>query len=189
MDKKELKSHLHECLRREVMKSDKKFSWLRTFHKALKCPHRRFNFWWRIASYMFNTNSYFLRKISKVINRRLVSKYNTEILLHAHIGPGLSITHYISVVITGWVNIGHNFVVRQNTTIGLPNKPSENDPSITIGDNVELGANSCIISNNIVIGNNVTIGAMSFINKDIPDNCTVFIEKTTKMKTKATSYS
>ncbi|WP_338030655.1 serine acetyltransferase [Erwinia endophytica] len=33
------------------------------------------------------------------------------------------------------------------------------------------------MSENIKIGNNVTIGAMSFINKNIPDNCTVFTEK------------
>ncbi|CCK15710.1 Serine acetyltransferase [Cronobacter universalis NCTC 9529] len=51
-----------------------------------------------------------------------------------------------------------------------------------IGDNVSIGASSCIIADQISIGNNVVIGAMSFINKDIPDNCTVVTEKTTIIK-------
>jgi serine O-acetyltransferase len=45
-----------------------------------------------------------------------------------------------------------------------------------IGDNAEFGANSCIIGD-ITIGNNVTIGAMSLINKNVPDNHTVYNSK------------
>ncbi|MCO6546122.1 MAG: hypothetical protein J6564_10000 [Gilliamella sp.] len=49
---------------------------------------------------------------------------------------------------------------------------------IIIGDNVSIGANSVILGGKIKIGNNVKIGAMSFVNKDIPDNCTVYTQKT-----------
>lgn len=176
MDNAELKQHLYECLRCEVMMSSKPFSWWRTLHKAFKCPERRYFFWWRIASYLYKTKKN--KKIARKINRSLVLKYGTEIQLPAHIGPGLIISHHQGIVINSAAKIGKSFRIRQNVTIGISgNSKSGLPPSITIGDNVEIGAGSYIISENIKIGNNVTIGAMSFINKNIPDNCTVFTEK------------
>lgn len=44
-----------------------------------------------------------------------------------------------------------------------------------------IGANSVIFSQNLTIGNNVKIGAMSYVNKDIPSNCTFYTEKTNKI--------
>ena len=65
--------------------------------------------------------------------------------------------------------IGKNLTCRQNTTIG--NKYEDGKISCpTIGDNVNVGANVCIIGD-ITIGNNVTIGAGSVVVKSIPDNC------------------
>ncbi|EAT0151581.1 serine acetyltransferase, partial [Salmonella enterica] len=49
---------------------------------------------------------------------------------------------------------------------------------IRIGNNVNIGANCCIIGLSRKIGDNATIGAMSFINKDIPSNCTYITKKT-----------
>lgn len=46
-----------------------------------------------------------------------------------------------------------------------------------MGDNVYIGSNSVILGGEIKIGNNVKIGVMSFVNKDIPDNCTVYTQK------------
>ena len=69
--------------------------------------------------------------------------------------------------------IGKNCVIFQNVTIGsntLPNSKSGGAP--TIGDNVYIGAGAEIIGN-VKIGNNVRIGAGCFVNRDIPDNCTV----------------
>jgi serine acetyltransferase len=65
-------------------------------------------------------------------------------------------------------------VLRQNVTIGARNDTDEG--YTVIGDNAEFGANSCIIGD-ITIGNNVTIGAMSLINKNVPDNHTVYNSK------------
>ena len=68
-------------------------------------------------------------------------------------------------------SIGRNFSFRQCTTIG--NKiDGRNDLVPTIGDNVTLGANVCIIGD-IHIGNNVIIGAGCVVVKDVPDNCIV----------------
>ena len=46
-----------------------------------------------------------------------------------------------------------------------------------IGDNCYIGAGAKIIGN-IKIGNNVRIGAGCVVATDIPDNCTVVMEKT-----------
>ena len=68
-------------------------------------------------------------------------------------------------------HIGKNFSFRHNTTIG--NKfEGYNDLVPSIGDNVTVGANVCIIGN-IKIGNNVIIGAGCVVVKDVPDNCIV----------------
>ncbi len=162
------------CLQKEVIKSDmKKFSWVRTVRRAWKYPDRRFYFWWRIASYLYQSNKYL--GIAHFIHRRLQAKYGCDIGLGAKIGTGLSISHYVGLVIAYEAIIGNNFHARQNTTIGIVS--SSQKGHIYIGDNVTIGANSCIIGDNIKIGNNVMIGAMSFINKDIPDNCIVHTPK------------
>lgn len=49
-----------------------------------------------------------------------------------------------------------------------------NSYHIEIGDNVSIGAHTCIISDDLVIGDNVTIGAMSFVNKSIAAGSTFF---------------
>ncbi|ELQ6874916.1 serine acetyltransferase, partial [Escherichia coli] len=72
-----------------------------------------------------------------------------------------------------------NLRIRQNTTIGI--KSLTDEPGMVyIGDNVDIGANSCIIGN-ISIGDNVIIGAMSFINKDIPPDTLVYTRKETTL--------
>ncbi|EGT3572852.1 serine acetyltransferase [Citrobacter amalonaticus] len=175
--------NLKECLRVEVIGGkDKKFSWPRAIRHIWRQPKRRFLFWWRIASYLFEKKGKSGKKIAKFLNRRLIHKYNTEIGLGAKIKPGLCIAHYNGVVIGSVCEIGYNFLIRQNTTIGIKH-PEKYDESykITIGDNVTVGANSCIIGDNITIGNGVTIGAMSFVVDDIPDNCIYYTEKKSKV--------
>ena len=166
---------LKECLLLEVIgKGRSDFTWGRVIRHAWRQPKRRFLFWWRIASYLYSIKNKTLNKIAHKINRSLYFKYNTEIELGAEIAPGLYIGHYSGIVITQYCTIGRNFNIRQNTTIGLKNG---NTNKVTIGDNVKIGANSCIISDNIRIGDNVTIGACSFVNKDIPENTIYYTKK------------
>ncbi|EOY6714359.1 TPA: serine O-acetyltransferase [Proteus mirabilis] len=162
------------CLQKEVIKSDTKgFSWRRTIQRAWKYPERRFYFWWRIASFLYKSNKSIF--MANYINRRLRAKYGCDIDVGAEIGVGLSISHYVGLVIAYDTIIGENFHVRQNTTIGI--LYSGQKGKIHIGNNVTIGANSCIIGDNIKIGNNVMVGAMSFINNNIPDNMVVYTPK------------
>ncbi|CAH5220557.1 Serine acetyltransferase [Enterobacter cloacae] len=163
--------HLTECLKEEVQKGQESFSWRKTIHRAIKCRDRRFYFWFRIWRYFYATNKFKLYSLAKRKAINLNREYNIDINPRSTIGPGLKIVHFTGIVIRGNCNIGKNVVIRQNVTIG---DRHDNDIGLSyIGDNVEIGANSCIIGN-INIGSNVTIGAMSLINKSIPDNCVVY---------------
>ncbi len=170
---KEELSHLTACLLSEVICSRTSFSWFKAIHRALKCPDRRFYFWWRIANYLYRTNK--AKKISIRINRNLRNKYGCDLGLGCYIGKNLRISHYVGIVISRTCIIGDNFHVLQNTTIGVLNEDIQG--KISIGNDVKIGANSCIISDNITIGDNVYIGAMSFINKDIPADCIAYTPK------------
>ena len=89
-----------------------------------------------------------------------------DIDLRAKIGYGLYIGHNGPVVISGTAQIGNNCNLSQFTTIG-----SNDGHAATIGDNVYIGPNVCLVED-VVIGSNVTIGAGSVVTKDIPDNAT-----------------
>ncbi|EAP8262276.1 serine acetyltransferase, partial [Salmonella enterica] len=89
----------------------------------------------------------------------------------------LTIPHHSGIVVHFAVDIGENLILRQNTTIGKIDGDMS-DSRIRIGNNVNIGANCCIIGLSRKIGDNATIGAMSFINKDIPSNCTYITKKT-----------
>ena len=76
----------------------------------------------------------------------------------------LKIIHPIGVVMAQEATFGENCRIYQNTTIGL-----KNGKAPTIGNNVEIFANSVIIGD-VHIGDNATIGAGSVVTKDIPAN-------------------
>lgn len=88
-------------------------------------------------------------------------------------GKGLIIYHGQALVVNQNVVLGENCVLRNSVTIGHKKLA---DGSFTgcprIGNNVDIGANVCIIGD-VVIGNNVVIGAGSVVTKSFPDNCIV----------------
>lgn len=92
--------------------------------------------------------------------------HGIDIDLRTKIGYGLYIGHSGPVVINGTATIGNNCNLSQFTTIG-----SNHGHAATIGDNVYIGPNVCIVED-VDIGSNVTIGAGSVVTKDIPENAT-----------------
>lgn len=177
--------HFKECLRLEVLNKDgkKKFSWVKVLHRVLFSYKKKYYFWWRLANYMHTRPSPRLRKWARRINHKLLQKYGADISIEAVIGPGMKINHYVGIIVRAECVIGRNVKLRQNTTIGR--KDSENISGKTvIGDNVDIGAHSCIIGD-ITIGNNTTIGAAAFVNKDIPDNSVVYSDKPMIVRSKS----
>lgn len=92
--------------------------------------------------------------------------HNIYIKPKTKIGYGLYIGHHGPVIINPTTIIGNNCNLSQFTTIG-----SNEGQAATIGDNVYIGPNVCIVDD-VVIKNNVTIGAGSVVTKDIPENAT-----------------
>ena len=83
----------------------------------------------------------------------------------ADIGPGFSIAHYGTIVISGNAKIGKNFRIQENTCIGATN--GSNDAAI-IGDNVFIGTGAKIIGK-VSIANDVAIGANAVVVKSIEE--------------------
>jgi serine acetyltransferase len=152
-----------------------------------KKPESRFYFWFRFAQYLYKRGGRISRAWAKNLYWGIIHRWGVDIGLDAVIGPGLSIGHFGGIVVTGHCIIGERFSILQNTTIGLkhPTGPlyHQSQP-ITIGNDVCVGAHSCIIGDGLSIGNRVTIGAMSFVNKDIPDDAIFYTEKTSRMDIK-----
>ncbi|NQZ56695.1 MAG: serine acetyltransferase [Lentisphaeraceae bacterium] len=156
----------------------KKFSWFKVFKRARRSKRCNFMFWYRMAYVLYRKNNKTCKSLSNTIALKLMKRYSVEIMLGAEIGEGLMMGHNVGIVITKSAKIGKNFRILQNTTIGADGKLDE---PILIGDNVSIGANTCIIGSGLKIGSNVTIGAMSFVNKDIPDNVTYITRKESRI--------
>jgi len=91
-----------------------------------------------------------------------------EITWNVRIGANFKLYHGQGTVVHPDTFIGNNCTIRQNTTIGT----KSNSGAPVIGNNVDIGANVCIIGN-IKIGDNVSIGAGSVVVKTVEPNCTV----------------
>lgn len=86
------------------------------------------------------------------------------------IGKGLALYHGQALVVNLRTIIGENCTLRNGITIGhkkLADGTLSGSPRI--GNNVDIGANACIIGD-ITIGDNVIIGAGAVVVKDIPAN-------------------
>lgn len=155
------------------------FSWRRLRQKCKRSNRYAYVFWFRIAYVMHQSRSSFWRRRAKLLNERLSRRYNVEIMLGAQIGEGLWLGHPTGIVISGYAVIGKNFRIWQSCTVGI--KGGEGPKCIQIGDNVRLAAHSCIIGDTIRIGDNVSIGAMSFVNRDVPDNSLYITRKSSEI--------
>ena len=120
-----------------------------------------YSFWLRLAS--FRNPFYYIARIKHYTFSR---KWGIQIPAGTKIGYGFYIGHGVGIVINGGTVIGNNCNVSQFLSIGT----NKRTPA-TIGDNVYIGPNVCIVED-VKIGNNVTIGAGAVVTKDIPDNAT-----------------
>ena len=85
-------------------------------------------------------------------------------------GPNISFWHCGDYThIHPMVKLGKNCHITVGTVFGNNGKGEE---SVIVGDNCLFGI-SCKIIGSVTIGNNVTIGANAVVTKDIPDNAIV----------------
>lgn len=161
--------HLKEYFHAEVLGGEhKKFSWVRVLKAYLKSHKNKFFFEYRLAQALqIKYGNIFLVRF---LRKRIEKRYPVDIPLECQIGKGFYIAHLVGVVISDKVSIGQRFTIFQNVTIGQKNDQAK----IEIGNDVTIGANSCVIGSDMKIGNNCEIGAFSFLCKSIPDNTLVY---------------
>lgn len=102
-----------------------------------------------------------------------VSRFFTGIEIHpgARIGRGLFIDHGMGVVIGETCEIGENVVIYQGVTLGGTGKErGKRHP--TIGNNVVISSGAKVLGS-FSVGDNVNIGANSVVLSEVPDNSTV----------------
>lgn len=123
-------------------------------------------------------------KLIKEILGKTGESINIETPFHCDYGYNIEVgenffANYNLVILdVGKVKIGDNAQIAPNVAIytaGHPIHPDSRNSGyeygidITIGDNVWIGGNTCIMPG-VTIGNNVVIGGGSVVNKDLPDN-------------------
>lgn len=106
-----------------------------------------------------------LKIMANIIYREIQILFSCVIPPTCKIGEGLHIAHGIGIVLHHNIEIGERCTIYQNVTIG-------GGDNIKIGDDFYIGANAVIVGK-VNIGNNVKIGALTFVNFDVKDNCTV----------------
>jgi len=103
----------------------------------------------------------------KLMLRRKQRRFGIVIPRGTRIGPGFYIGHFGGIVLNESVVIGANCNISQGVSIG-----ANHGQAATIGDNVYIGPNVCIVED-VTIGDNVTVGAGSVVTRDVPANVTV----------------
>jgi len=128
----------------------------------------------RIATMANINKGMFLIMIPYLVFYRIVieSFVGIELPYRLKAGKRLRLMHGQALVVNGDAIIGANCTLRHSTTIGNVKKENGSIGSPTIGNNVEIGSNTCLIGN-IEIGDNVIIGAGSVVVKSIPPNSVV----------------
>lgn len=124
----------------------------------------------RKAEYHINNNHiirakfYYFKLMQKCIKLSTFVMPNT-------FGPGLCITHWGGIAISGLTKIGSNCLIHQCVTIGVKDGCDE---APTIGNGCNFGA-GCVVLGGIHIADGVTIGANAVVTKSILEPNSVWV--------------
>ena len=106
------------------------------------------------------------------------SPFHCDYGYNIEVGENFFANYNLVILDVGKVKIGDNAQIAPNVAIytaGHPIHPDSRNSGyeygidITIGDNVWIGGNTCIMPG-VTVGSNVVIGAGSVVTKDLPDN-------------------
>ena len=161
MDKKFFK----QCVKEEVYSAYKKAKGRLTLFDKLWCKYvsPETNALYLIRKKEFlESGGKIKRFFSRFYHAKLMRRYGIHITEGTTIGLGLRVAHPSSIQIT-LCNIGENFTVYQNCTIGQKRPNSGLFP--TIGNNVVMFAGSMIIGD-VKVADNVVLGANSTLLSD-----------------------
>lgn len=160
MTRKEYK----EILKYELYR-DRKLSALSKIRIKYFQPNTNCMYLARKMWYQFNRGRV-QRVLSKLLYLKILHRYGCIIYANINVGKGFYIAHPVGIVI-GRCDIGENFTIYQNTTIGVQH-PGDEAKELWphIGNHVRLATGSIILGN-ISVCDGVTIGANSLVIRDI----------------------
>jgi serine O-acetyltransferase len=90
-----------------------------------------------------------------------------ELPCETTIGRRFKIEHFSGIIISGDAIFGDDVIIRSGVTVGLKHTGCPGSP--TIGNRVDIGSGAKILGT-ITVGDDVTIGANSVVVKDVPAN-------------------
>ena len=111
-------------------------------------------------------------------NVHIEAPFHCDYGYNIEVGENFFANYNLTVLDVGKVRIGKNAQIAPNVSIytaGHPIHPVSRNSGyeygieVTIGDNVWIGGNVCIMPG-VTVGDNVVIGAGSVVTKDIPDS-------------------
>ena len=111
-------------------------------------------------------------------NVHIEAPFHCDYGYNIEVGENFFANYNLTVLDVGKVRIGKNAQIAPNVSIytaGHPIHPDSRNAGyeygieVTIGDNVWIGGNVCIMPG-VTVGDNVVIGAGSVVTKDIPDS-------------------
>ena len=111
-------------------------------------------------------------------NINIEAPFHCDYGYNIEVGENFFANYNLVILDVGRVKIGDNAQIAPNVSIytaGHPIHPDSRNSGyeygidVTIGDNVWIGGNSCIVPG-VTVGNNVVIGAGSVVTKNLPDN-------------------
>ncbi len=125
-------------------------------------------FFYRISRWLYLHHIPFLPKLVTLL---IFLMYNSKVPYQAKIGKGTKLGYGgIGVVIHKKAEIGENCMIGQHVTLGGGNSHYPGMP--ILGNYVKIN-HGAVIFGGITIGNNVEIGANAVVNKPVPDNAIV----------------
>jgi serine O-acetyltransferase len=90
-----------------------------------------------------------------------------ELPCEVPVGRNFRIDHFGDIIISGYASFGDDCIIRNGVTVGLKNIEEKAAPRI--GNRVNIGTGAKILGN-ITVGDNVDIGANAVVIHSVPDN-------------------
>ena len=134
--------------------------------------------WWKCRQKIINRKNVLLLPFRYIRYQRALQKCGASIPTTTKFDDRPLFPHGLyGIFISAGAKIGNNCVIFHQVTIGSNTLESSKKPgSPIIGNNCYIGTGAKIIGN-VRIGNNVRIGANCIVTEDVPDNCTVVLNK------------
>lgn len=161
---------LREYIAQDLERNDVKLGGAKSRLLIYLNPRLRFTRNLRYYEYYSNQPQNIFNKIMRLwhyyVHKKLSYKLGYTIYKN-NFGPGVCFCHYGTLVVNKDARIGKNCRIHVGVNIG-----GYNGGVPVIGDNVYIGPGAKIFGG-ITIGNNVQIGANAVVNKSFPDNVVV----------------